>query len=124
MQAVKVHPGPGTAVTLIGGSRATAVFSFDASCQVWAYQLVAAQLNEVLMMENSRNFIPMQENTVITSVPLVLHFLLDLRSQVTSYGKPECSSLLQLINWESWLEKAGVTGHNISVSEVAALLAN
>lgn len=84
----------------------TSVFSFDASCQVWAYQLVAAELNEVLMMENSQNFIPIQENTVIiTLIPLVLHFLLDLHSQATSYEKQEHSPLLQLINWESSLEK-------------------
>ena len=59
------------------------------------------------MMENSRNFIPFQENTVIiTLIPLVSHFLPDLHSQATSYGKPECSLLLQLINSVSWLEKA------------------
>lgn len=59
------------------------------------------------MMENSQNFIPIQENTVIiTSIPLVLCFLLDLHGQATSYGKQEHSPLLQLINWESWLEKA------------------
>lgn len=68
---------------------------------------MAAQLNEVLMMENSRDFIPIQANTVIiTPVPLGLHFLLDHRSQATSHGKLEHSPLLQLINWEFQLEKA------------------
>lgn len=59
------------------------------------------------MIENSLNFIPIQENAVIiTLIPLVLRFLLDLHSQATSYGKLERSPLLQFINWESWLEKA------------------